>query len=83
MATLEQVEKLRERAHVSYDEARAALDATGVTCSRPSSTWSDREKQSLSRGRLYSSEKTNSQNTQQTTESKKKYDGRGSTFSIF
>ncbi len=29
MATLEQVEKLREKAHVSYDEARAALDAAG------------------------------------------------------
>ena len=29
MATLEQVEKLRERANVSYDEAKAALDATG------------------------------------------------------
>lgn len=28
MATLEQVEKLRERANVSYDEAKAALDAT-------------------------------------------------------
>lgn len=27
MATLEQVEKLRERANVSYDEAKAALDA--------------------------------------------------------
>lgn len=29
MATLEQVEKLRERANVSYDEAKVALDATG------------------------------------------------------
>lgn len=29
MATLEQVEKLREKANVSYEEARAALDATG------------------------------------------------------
>lgn len=29
MATLEQVEKLRERANVSYDEAKTALDATG------------------------------------------------------
>ncbi len=28
MATLEQVEKLRQRANVSYDEAKAALDAT-------------------------------------------------------
>ena len=28
MATLEQVEKLRERANVGYDEAKAALDAT-------------------------------------------------------
>lgn len=28
MATLEQVEKLREKANVSYDEAKAALDAT-------------------------------------------------------
>lgn len=28
MATLEQVEKLRARANVSYDEAKAALDAT-------------------------------------------------------
>ncbi len=28
MATLEQVEKLRERANVSYDEAKAALDAS-------------------------------------------------------
>lgn len=29
MATLEQVEKLREKANVSYDEAKAALDAAG------------------------------------------------------
>jgi hypothetical protein len=29
MVTLEQVEKLRERANVSYDEAKAALEATG------------------------------------------------------
>lgn len=29
MATLEQVEKLRERANVTYDEAKAALEATG------------------------------------------------------
>jgi hypothetical protein len=29
MATLEQVEKLREKANVSYDEAREALDACG------------------------------------------------------
>jgi hypothetical protein len=29
MATLEQVEKLRQHANVSYDEARAALDASG------------------------------------------------------
>lgn len=28
MATLEQVEKLRERANVTYDEAKAALDAS-------------------------------------------------------
>lgn len=28
MATLEQVEKLREKANVSYDDAKAALDAT-------------------------------------------------------
>ncbi len=28
MTTLEQVEKLREKANVSYDEAKAALDAT-------------------------------------------------------
>ncbi|MDP4109658.1 MAG: DUF4342 domain-containing protein [Bacillota bacterium] len=28
MATLDQVEKLRERANVGYDEARSALDAT-------------------------------------------------------
>ncbi|MCL2677987.1 MAG: DUF4342 domain-containing protein [Clostridiales bacterium] len=29
MATLEQADRLRERANVSYDEAKAALDATG------------------------------------------------------
>lgn len=29
MVTLEQVEKLKERANVSYDEAKAALEATG------------------------------------------------------
>ncbi len=29
MATLEQVEKLRERANVSFEEAKAALDASG------------------------------------------------------
>lgn len=29
MTTLEQVDRLRERANVSYDEAKAALDATG------------------------------------------------------
>lgn len=29
MATLEQVEKLRERANVTFEEAKAALDATG------------------------------------------------------
>jgi len=29
MATLEQVEKLREKANVSYDEARAALESSG------------------------------------------------------
>lgn len=29
MVTLEQVEKLRERANVSYDEAKTALEATG------------------------------------------------------
>lgn len=29
MATLDQVEKLREHANVSYDEAKEALDATG------------------------------------------------------
>ncbi len=29
MATLEQVEKLREKANVTYDEARTALDASG------------------------------------------------------
>lgn len=58
MATLEQVEKLRERANVSYDEAKAALDASNGDMLDALIYLEKQGKVSSPGGGYYSSEKT-------------------------
>ncbi len=82
MATLEQVEKLRERANVSYDEAKAALDATNGDLLEAMIYLEKQGKAKAPAGDgFYSSGKTNNQSTEQSDECKRKNETRGETFS--
>jgi hypothetical protein len=82
MTTLEQVEKLRERANVSYDEAKAALDASGGDLLEAIIYLEKQGKAKAPAGEgFYSSEKANSQDAGQTFENKTKSTNRGAAFS--
>lgn len=82
MATLEQVEKLRERANVSYDEAKAALDATnGDLLEAMIYLERNGKAKAPTGGGYYSSEKNNSQSAGQAAASEGKNVNKGESFS--
>lgn len=81
MATLEQVEKLRDRTNVSYDEAKAALDATnGDLLDAMIYLEKQGKVKAPAGGGYYSNEKNDTQSTGQAAESSKKGDNKGETF---
>jgi hypothetical protein len=80
MATLEQVEKLRERANVSYDEARAALDATNGDLLEAMIYLEKQGKVNTPAGGGYYSSDKNGGTAGNTNEQKKKVEYQGESF---
>jgi hypothetical protein len=82
MATLEQVEKLRERANVSYDEAKAALEAAGDNLLEAMIYLEKQGKvRAPSGGGYYSSEKNDGRSAEPASPRGERAAGKGETFS--